>query len=75
MYVEKSIGILELLTERWRAVLVILICVTVTPVAYTTKTTVFPAYYASMIRISIWVFVLVFPPTLSEEIGYEAIPV
>jgi len=39
------------------------------------KTTVFPMYYASMIRLSIWVFVLVFPPTLAEEIGYEAIPV
>ncbi len=39
------------------------------------KTTVFPAHYASMIRISIWVFVLLFPPTLSEEIGYKAIPV
>jgi len=39
------------------------------------KTTVFPAYYASMIRISIWLFVLIFPPTLSEEIGYKAIPI
>ncbi len=39
------------------------------------KTTVFPAHYASMIRLSIWVFVLIFPPTLSEEIGYKAIPV
>ena len=39
------------------------------------KTTVFPAYYASMIRLSIWFFVLIFPPTLSEEIGYKAIPV
>ena len=37
------------------------------------KTTVFPAYYASMIRISIWVFLLVFPLALSEEIGYWAI--
>jgi putative membrane protein len=37
------------------------------------KTTVFPAHYASMIRISIWFFVLVFPPALSEEIGHWAI--
>ncbi len=39
------------------------------------KTTVFPAYYAGMIRVSIWIHILVFPPTLSEEIGYMAIPV
>jgi putative membrane protein len=37
------------------------------------KTTVFPAYYAAMIRTSIWVFVLVFPVALSEQIGYWAI--
>ena len=37
------------------------------------KTTVFPAYYASMIRISIWFFVLVYPVALSEQIGYWAI--
>ena len=37
------------------------------------KLTVFPAYYASMIRVSIWFFVLVFPVALSELIGYWAI--
>jgi putative membrane protein len=37
------------------------------------KTTVFPAYYATMIRVSIWVFIVVFPMALSEEIGYRAI--
>jgi len=37
------------------------------------KGTVFPAHYASMIRISIWFFVLVFPAALSEEIGHWAI--
>ena len=37
------------------------------------KLTVFPAYYAAMIRVSIWVFVLVFPVALSEQIGYWAI--
>ena len=37
------------------------------------KGTVFPAKYASMIRVSIWFFVLVFPAALSEEIGYWAI--
>ncbi len=37
------------------------------------KTTVFPAFYASMIRVSIWVLVVVFPMALSEEIGYRAI--
>ncbi len=37
------------------------------------KGTVFPAHYASMIRVSIWFFVLVFPPALSEEIGHWAI--
>jgi len=39
------------------------------------KTTVFPAYYASMIRVSIWIYILAFPPSLSEEIGFMAIPV
>ena len=37
------------------------------------KTTVFPANYASMIRVSIWFFVLVFPVVLSEQVGYWAI--
>ena len=37
------------------------------------KTTVFPAYYASLIRISIWFFIVVFPVALSHEIGYWAI--
>ena len=37
------------------------------------KTTIFPPYYASMIRVSIWVFVVVFPLALSEQIGYWAI--
>ena len=37
------------------------------------KGTVFPAHYASMIRGSIWIFVLVFPAALSEEIGHWAI--
>jgi len=38
------------------------------------KTTVFPAFYASLIRISIWVFIVTFPMALSEEVGYWAIP-
>ena len=38
------------------------------------KLTVFPPYYASMIQVSIWVLVLVFPVALSEQIGYAAIP-
>jgi len=38
------------------------------------KTTVFPAFYASMIRVAIWTGVVVFPMTLSESIGYQAIP-
>jgi len=37
------------------------------------QTTVFPAYYASMIRVSIWVFIFVFPVALSEQVGYWAI--
>jgi len=37
------------------------------------KLTVFPPYYASMIRVSIWFFVLVFPVALSEQIGNWAI--
>jgi len=38
------------------------------------KTTVFPAYYAAMIRVAIWALVLVFPITLADDIGYRAIP-
>jgi putative membrane protein len=38
------------------------------------KLTVFPPYYASMIRISIWGLILVFPIALSGQIGYLAIP-
>ena len=38
------------------------------------KLTVFPPYYASMIRFSIWGYVVVFALALSEQIGYEAIP-
>ncbi len=38
------------------------------------KTTVFPAYYGSMIRVAIWVLVVVFPIALSDDIGYRAIP-
>ena len=37
------------------------------------KTTVFPPYYAAMIRTSIWTLALVFPVALSDEIGYSAI--
>jgi putative membrane protein len=37
------------------------------------KLTVFPAYYASMIRASIWFLVLVLPMALFEQIGYWAI--
>jgi len=37
------------------------------------KTTVFPAYYAAMIQTSLWVFVLVFPLALSEQVGYWAV--
>ena len=35
MYVKKKIGIFELLLERWKTVLAILVCVAVTSVAYT----------------------------------------
>ncbi len=38
------------------------------------KTTVFPAYYAAMIRVSIWASVLVFAVALSDQVGYWAIP-
>jgi putative membrane protein len=37
------------------------------------KTTVFPVFYASLIRLSIWVFLLTFPVSLSQEVGYRAI--
>ena len=33
----------------------------------------FPSYYATMMRVSIWFFIVVFPMALSEEIGYPAI--
>ena len=38
------------------------------------KLTVFPPYYASLIQISTWALVLVFPIALSDQIGYAAIP-
>ena len=38
------------------------------------KTTVFPPYYASMIRVAIWGYVLVFALALSEQMGYESMP-
>jgi putative membrane protein len=38
-----------------------------------TKTTVFPAYYASMIRVSLWFFLIVYPVALSKQVGYWAI--
>ena len=38
------------------------------------KLTIFPAYYASMLRVSIWGAVLVFAIALSDQIGYWAIP-
>lgn len=37
------------------------------------KLTVFPVYYSTLIRFSIWVFVVVFPMALSEVVGYWAI--
>ncbi len=37
------------------------------------KLTVFPVYYASLVRASIWVFMLVFPMALSAQTGYWAI--
>jgi putative membrane protein len=37
------------------------------------KLTVFPVYYSTLIRSSIWVFVVVFPMALSEQVGYWAI--
>jgi putative membrane protein len=38
------------------------------------KLTVFPPYYASMIRLAIWAYIVVFSLALSEQIGYWAIP-
>jgi len=38
------------------------------------KTTVFPVYYQSLMRVAIWTLVVVFPVVLSDSIGYEAIP-
>ena len=38
------------------------------------KLTVFPAFYPSMIRLSIWGYVIVFALALSEEMGYGALP-
>jgi putative membrane protein len=38
------------------------------------KLTVFPPYYASMIRLSIWGYIIVFALALSEQIGYESMP-
>jgi putative membrane protein len=38
------------------------------------KLTVFPPYYASMIKVSIWAYVVVFALSLSEQIGYSAMP-
>jgi len=38
------------------------------------KLTVFPPYYASMIRLSIWGYVVVFALALSEQIGYWSMP-
>ena len=37
------------------------------------KTTVFPPYYASMIRVAIWALVVEFPLALSDDAGYRAI--
>jgi putative membrane protein len=38
------------------------------------KLTVFPPYYASMIRLSIWGYIVVFALALSEQIGYWSMP-
>lgn len=38
------------------------------------KTTVFPPYYASMIKLSIWGYIVVFALSLSEVIGYWSMP-
>ena len=37
------------------------------------KTTVFPAYYAAIVRVAVWVLIFVFPIVLSGQIGYWAI--
>lgn len=38
------------------------------------KHTPFPVYYTSLIRIAIWIFLIIFPMSLSDAIGYWAIP-
>jgi putative membrane protein len=38
------------------------------------KTTVFPPFYPAMIRASIWTYIIVFALSLSEIIGYWAMP-
>jgi len=38
------------------------------------KSTVFPIYYESLMRVAIWTLAVVFPIVLSDSIGYEAIP-
>jgi putative membrane protein len=38
------------------------------------KLTRFPVYYASLIRLAIWAFLIVFPTAVSVEVGYWAIP-
>ena len=38
------------------------------------KLTIFPPYYASMIRLSIWAYVVAFALALSEQIGYWSMP-
>jgi putative membrane protein len=38
------------------------------------KYTVFPPYYASMIRFSIWAYIVVFSISLSEQTGYWSMP-
>ena len=37
------------------------------------KSTVFPAFYSSLIRMSIWTFLFIFPMSISETVGYWAI--
>ena len=37
------------------------------------KLTVFPALYSALIRMSIWIFLAVFPMVISETVGYWAI--
>jgi putative membrane protein len=38
------------------------------------KTTVFPPYYGSMVRVAIWAYIVVFALALSEQLGYWAMP-